>query len=209
MVNNLLRQIRGVALAYLNREERHDTLLQAAMRVAMVEGMAATTVRRVASEAGVAVGQVHHHFSSVSRLRADAFQLLVKQSLSAFAKNSKHVPAVERLQKVLGYPQDEAGKRETRLWNEVSILAERDELIKEAYAASMSDWHSATVEVIHAGIASNEFRSDINPSDISWRLIGLVCGLDGLTQFIELGFSEAEILRHLTAMMESALLATK
>lgn len=193
-------------MAYLNREERHDTLLQAAMRIAICEGMAATTVRRVASEAGVAVGQVHHHFTSVSRLRADAFLLLVKQSLSAFALNSQHLPAVERIQQVLGYPQDEACQRETRLWNEISILAERDELIKEAYAASMSDWHSATVAVIHNGITSDEFRSDINASDIAWRLIGLVCGLDGLTQFTELGFSEAEILRHLAAMMKSELL---
>ncbi|AJI85103.1 TetR family transcriptional regulator [Yersinia enterocolitica] len=193
-------------MAYLNREERHDTILHAAMRVAITEGMNATTVRRVASEAGVAVGQVHHHFTSVSQLRADAFLLLVKQSLAAFAINSQNLPAHERVLLVLGYPQDEAGKRETRLWNEVSVMAERDDLIKEACAISMSDWHQATVEVIDAGIANNEFRSDISASDIAWRLIGLVCGLDGLTQLTELGFSETEILRHLTATMKAELL---
>lgn len=193
-------------MAYLNREERHDTILHAAMRVAITEGMNATTVRRVASEAGVAVGQVHHHFTSVSQLRADAFLLLVKQSLAAFAINSQNLPAHERVLLVLGYPQDEAGKRETRLWNEVSVMAERDDLIKEACAISMSDWHQATVEVIDAGIANNEFRSDISASDIAWRLIGLVCGLDGLTQLTELGFSETEILRHLTATMKAKLL---
>lgn len=195
-------------MAYLNREERHDTILRAAMRVAMTEGMTATTVRRVASEAGVAVGQVHHHFSSVSRLRADAFLLLVKQSLATFAINSQNLPAHQRVLLVLGYPQDEAGKRETRLWNEVSVLAERDDLMKEACVASMSDWHQATVEVINTAMASNEFRSDINASDIAWRLIGLVCGLDGLKQLTELGFSEAEILRHLSAMIKAELLKT-
>ncbi|WP_145570852.1 TetR family transcriptional regulator [Yersinia bercovieri] len=193
-------------MAYLNREERHNTILHAAMRVAITEGMAATTVRRVANEAGVAVGQVHHHFASVSRLRADAFLLLVTQSLAAFTIECQNLPTIERLQQVLGYPQDEMGQRETRLWNEVSILAERDELIKAAYAASMSDWHQATLAVIHAGIANDEFRSDINASDVAWRLIGLVCGLDGLIQFTELAFSEAEILRHLNAMMATELL---
>ncbi|MGE4802647.1 TetR family transcriptional regulator [Yersinia hibernica] len=193
-------------MAYLNREERHDTILQAAMRVAITEGINATTVRRVASEAGVAVGQVHHHFASVSRLRADAFLLLVKQSLAAFTLSSQNLPAQERVLRVLGYPQDEAGKRETRLWNEISILAERDELIRAACAASMSDWHQATLDVINAGIDTNEFRSDINASDVAWRLIGLVCGLDGLTQFPELGCSEAEILRHLATMMKIELL---
>jgi AcrR family transcriptional regulator len=193
-------------LAYLNREERHDTILQAAMRVAISEGMAATTVRRVASEAGVAVGQVHHHFSSVSRLRADAFLCLVKQSLAAFMVSSQQLPATERVLKVLGYPQDEVGQRETRLWNEVSILAERDELIKAAYAVSMSDWHQATLDAIHAGVASGAFRTEMNASDIAWRLIGLICGLDGLIQFTELGFSEAEIMRHLSAIMTTELL---
>ncbi|QHB31933.1 TetR family transcriptional regulator [Yersinia canariae] len=195
-------------MAYLNREERHNTILQAAMRVALSEGMNATTVRRVASEAGVAVGQVHHHFASVSQLRADAFLLLVKQSLAAFTINSQNLPAHERVLQVLGYPQDEVGQRETRLWNEISILAERDELIKEACAASMSDWHQATVDVINSGIETNEFRADINASDIAWRLIGLTCGLDGLTQLTELGFSEAEILRHLAAMIKTELLKT-
>ncbi|CFR16182.1 MULTISPECIES: TetR family transcriptional regulator [Yersinia] len=193
-------------MAYLNREERHDTILQAAMRVAISEGMAATTVRRVASEAGVAVGQVHHHFSSVSRLRADAFLCLVKQSLAAFTVSSQQLPATERVLKVLGYPQDEVGRRETRLWNEVSILAERDELIKVAYAVSMSDWHQATLDAIHAGVASGVFRTEVNASDIAWRLIGLICGLDGLIQFTELGFSEAEIMRHLSAIMTTELL---
>ncbi|NIL01520.1 TetR family transcriptional regulator [Yersinia mollaretii] len=204
-----MSQIKESFLAYLNREERHDTLLQAAMRVAITEGMAATTVRRVASEAGVSVGQVHHHFASVSHLRVDAFLLLVKQSLAAFAQSSQNLPATERVLRVLGYPQDEMCQRETRLWNEVSILAERDELMKTAYAASMSDWHRATLDVINAGIASDQFRSDINPSDVAWRLIGLLCGLDGLIQFTELGFSEAEIMRHLNAMMATELLKSQ
>ncbi|AJJ11917.1 bacterial regulatory s, tetR family protein [Yersinia rohdei] len=193
-------------MAYLNREERHDTILQAAMRVAITEGMTATTVRRVASEAGVAVGQVHHHFTSVSQLRAEVFLLIVKHSLATFRLNSENLPARERLVQVLGYPQDEACQQETRLWNEVSILAERDNLIKQAYAASMTDWHQATVDVITSGVAGHEFRSDINASDVAWRLIGLVCGLDGLTQFTELGFSQAEILRHLAAAMHTELL---
>ncbi|MDN0088858.1 TetR family transcriptional regulator [Yersinia nurmii] len=194
-------------MAYLNREERHSSILNAAVRVAMAEGMAATTVRRVANEAEVAVGQVHHHFASVSQLRADAFLLLVQQSLAAFNIASQNHPAVERLLLVLGYPQDDVGKRETRLWNEVSLLAERDDAIRLAYTQSMSNWHQATVAVINTGRESGEFRSGDDSGNIAWRLIGLVCGLDGMTQFPELHFSEDEILRHLNSMMKSELLS--
>ena len=51
-------------MGYLTRDERREEILQAAMRVALAEGFSAMTVRRIASEAGVATGQVHHHFTS-------------------------------------------------------------------------------------------------------------------------------------------------
>ncbi|EEU8496063.1 TetR family transcriptional regulator, partial [Salmonella enterica subsp. enterica serovar Infantis] len=43
-------------MSYLNRDERREVILQAAMRVALAEGFAAMTVRRIASEADVAAG---------------------------------------------------------------------------------------------------------------------------------------------------------
>lgn len=53
-------------MRYLSKDERREEILQAAMRVALTEGFAAMTVRRIATEAGVATGQVHHHFASAS-----------------------------------------------------------------------------------------------------------------------------------------------
>lgn len=44
-------------MSYLNRDERREVILQAAMRVALAEGFAAMTVRRIASEADVAAGR--------------------------------------------------------------------------------------------------------------------------------------------------------
>lgn len=43
-------------MSYLNRDERREVILQAAMRVALAEGFTAMTVRRIASEADVAAG---------------------------------------------------------------------------------------------------------------------------------------------------------
>lgn len=65
-------------MSYLNRDERREVILQAAMRVALAEGFAAMTVRRIASEADVAAGQVHHHFSSAGELKALAFVHLIR-----------------------------------------------------------------------------------------------------------------------------------
>ncbi len=68
-------------MSYLNRDERREVILQAAMRVALADGFAAMTVRRIASEADVAAGQVHHHFSSAGELKALAFVHLIRTLL--------------------------------------------------------------------------------------------------------------------------------
>ena len=47
--------------------------MQAAMRLALRGGFAAMTVRRIAREAQVAAGQLHHHFTSIGELKAQVF----------------------------------------------------------------------------------------------------------------------------------------
>ena len=61
-------------MAYLNRDQRREMILQAAMQIALAEGFTAMTVRRIATEAQTSTGQVHHHFSSASHLKAEAFK---------------------------------------------------------------------------------------------------------------------------------------
>ncbi|SUU67665.1 transcriptional regulator [Acinetobacter baumannii] len=66
-------------MAYLNRDQRREMILQAAMQIALTEGFTAMTVRRIATEAQTSTGQVHHHFSSASHLKAEAFLKLMEQ----------------------------------------------------------------------------------------------------------------------------------
>lgn len=70
-------------MRYLSKDERREEILRAAMRVALTEGFAAMTVRRIATEAGVATGQVHHHFASAGELKSLAFVRLIRDLLDA------------------------------------------------------------------------------------------------------------------------------
>lgn len=56
-------------MGYLHKDERREVILQAAMRVGLEDGFKAMTVRRIATEAKVAAGQVHHHFTSAGDLK--------------------------------------------------------------------------------------------------------------------------------------------
>lgn len=165
-------------MRYLSKDERREEILQAAMRVALAEGLTAMTVRRIATEAGVATGQVHHHFASGGELKSLAFVRLIRTLLDAdiVAENANWR---ERLHGMLG--SDDGGfEPYIRLWREAQILASRDPEIKSAYILTMEMWHQETVAIIRGGTEAKEFTLTDRAENIAWRLIGLVCGLDGI-----------------------------
>ncbi|MFN1128042.1 TetR family transcriptional regulator [Lelliottia nimipressuralis] len=162
-------------MSYLSKDERREDILQAAMRVALNEGFSAMTVRRIAGEAGIASGQVHHHFTSAGELKALAFVRLIRELLDAeVVGDCRH-----RLRAMLG---SDEGLFEPyiRLWREAQILASRDPDIKSAYVMTMEMWHQDTVAIIRQGAEEKVFTLSDRPENIAWRLIGLVCGLDGI-----------------------------
>ncbi|MHA0874687.1 TetR family transcriptional regulator [Enterobacter pasteurii] len=165
-------------MRYLSKDERREEILQAAMRVALTEGLAAMTVRRIATEAGVATGQVHHHFASAGELKSLAFVRLIRDLLDAEVVG-ENASWRERLHAMLG--SDDGGfEPYIRLWREAQILASRDNDVKGAYVLTMEMWHQETVAIIRAGAQANAFIVNDLPENIAWRLIGLVCGLDGI-----------------------------
>lgn len=163
---------------YLTRDERREVILKAAMQVALNGGFTAMTVRHIATIAGVASGQVHHHFTSIGELKSLAFVRLIREMLD--------MPLVpddanwhERLFAMVG---SDDGRLEPyiRLWREAQLLADSDNDIKGAYLLTMDMWHKETVALILQGTEANEFRPIDSAENIAWRLIALVCGLDGI-----------------------------
>ena len=84
------------------------------MRVALAEGFSAMTVRRIASEAGVATGQVHHHFTSGGELKSLAFIRLIRELLDADVLG-EHASWRARLHAMLG-SDDGRFEPYIRLW---------------------------------------------------------------------------------------------
>lgn len=182
-------------MAYLNKDERREAILHAAMRVALSEGLTSMTVRRIAAEADIAAGQVHHHFASIGELKSQAFIHLIRDLLDA-----EVVPADaswhDKLHAMLG-SDDRHFEPYIRLWREAQILAARDEEIKGAYVLTMEMWHKETVAIIAAGAEEKVFNLHDTPENIAWRLISLVCGLDGIYMLNIAGMDEAAFNKHL------------
>ncbi|WP_347116359.1 TetR family transcriptional regulator [Leclercia sp. S52] len=186
-------------MSYLSKDERREEILHAAMRVALSEGFTGMTVRRIATEAKVATGQVHHHFASAGELKSQAFIRLIRALLDAdvVAENASWR---ERLYAMLG-SDDRSFEPYIRLWREAQLLATRDAEIKGAYVLTMEMWHQETVAIIRAGEQANAFRLKDSAENIAWRLIGLVCGLDGLYVLSMPEMDDAAFNQHLNTLM--------
>lgn len=165
-------------MSYMNRDERREVILQAAMRVALEEGFTAMTVRRIAAEAHVATGQLHHHFASAGELKSQAFVRLIRTLLDAELV-SANASFRERLHAMLG-SEDGGFEPYIKLWREAQVLADKDPEIKSAYLLTMRMWHEETAAIIAHGQKAGEFSSRPDAADVAWRLIALVCGLDGI-----------------------------
>ena len=190
-------------MRYLNRDDRREEILKAAMRVALAEGFTAMTVRRIASEAGVATGQVHHHFTSANELKSQAFIRLIDELLRVEVLPAS-APWRDQLHAMLG--SDEGGLEPyVHLWREALLLANKDAEIKGAYLISMEMWHVKVVELINRGRAAGEFTQGDSAENIAWRLIALVCGMDVICVLGMPDVDETALNRHLAVMIEKEL----
>ena len=195
----------GNFLVYLCKQDRQAAILQAAARVALDEGLAATTVRRVACEASTASGQVHHHFSSAASLRAEAYALVMRELQWDLEATSCHLPALERLQLYLIDAKHERYLQAIRLWREAMLLSEQDDLMKDDFAGSLYDWHRLVTNVIDSGLQSGQFKATDEAQDIAWRLIGLASSFDGMSRLESLGLTREKVAYNLNRAIEKEL----
>ena len=66
-----------------NPDERRDLLIAATLTCLARDGHAGISVRRIASEAGVSVGLLNHHFGTIDALIAETYHKLANELTSA------------------------------------------------------------------------------------------------------------------------------
>ncbi|PKH24698.1 TetR family transcriptional regulator [Enterobacterales bacterium CwR94] len=163
---------------YLNKDQRKETILLAAMNVALAEGFMGMTVRRIAQEAHVSVGQLHHHYASIGELKSLAFVRLIRAHLTLDGV-SDQASWRGKLLFMLG-GSAEGIDPYIRLWREAQILAANDADMRDAYWRTLKMWHLEVVHILQQGIDAQEFRLSDDVQEVTWRMMAFVCGLDGI-----------------------------
>jgi AcrR family transcriptional regulator len=100
--------------------ETRDRILEAARRCVLAEGYAATSTRKVASEAGVPLSQVHYHFASkgglmLALLEAEDRRRLARQT----AMYGDDVPLWQRYEQACDFLEDDLESGYVRVLQEM------------------------------------------------------------------------------------------
>ncbi|TBN32143.1 TetR family transcriptional regulator [Pseudomonas sp. BGI-2] len=72
-------------------DERREMLVAATVRCLVRDGHAGISVRRIATEAGVSVGLLNHHFGSIDALIADTYQKIANELTTALLHEIQQV----------------------------------------------------------------------------------------------------------------------
>lgn len=165
----------------VDHEARRRRIADAVCRVAAREGVEGASLRHVAAEAGVSMGQVQHYFTTKDEMLLFAFQALstrFEQRLAATADRLPPPPTAKALLRALLMAMlctDEAGRAEAPLW--VAFLARAavaPALAETLRTNALTDFATAQ---LRAAQKAGEVPTDLDPHLEATTLFALADGL--------------------------------
>lgn len=165
--------------AYL--DARREEILQAAFRCFGREGMAGTSVRRIAEEADVSPGALYHYFDDKAEILRALADRSVRHNVEAVerAREMEDFAAGlgEAVGRILAGLGTEDGVRSTRanlrLWAEALSSPALLELFGDAYAANRDAVETFLAEAAERG----EVRDDVDPRELAVVALSLLQGV--------------------------------
>ncbi|GGI46006.1 AcrR family transcriptional regulator [Agromyces flavus] len=158
--------------------ERSAEIADAARLIALEHGLAAVTLRAVATRVGVAPALVAHYQPNMDVLVGSTFATVVGTELAEVREHVAALPSPrERLAHLLETLLDGTRDDVTVVWVEAWALGRRNEPLAEAVRTEMDDWRGFVQGIIESGVASGEFETD-DAASVAWQLLGMIDGLN-------------------------------
>lgn len=166
---------------YTRGTETVDAILKAALTVLIDEGAGAFTIRRIAAECGMKVGNVSYHFPRKEML----IQILLDELLESYDKllenriRQPDLTADERLRLLIEICLDDiAGKRTTRLFTELWALANQNEFIADRVRAFYQGVHDFIGEYVAL------LNPRLSPDQVHTVALYISASMEGSTPFL-------------------------
>lgn len=187
---------------YVRGAETVDAIIKAALRVLIDEGAGAFTIRRIAAECGMKVGNVSYHFPKKELL----IQTLLDDIIGNYDKvlertvRQPGLDAAERLRLLIVLCLDDiGGKRTTRLFTELWALANHNEFVADRVRLFYQSVHNTIAEYV------TELNPALNANEVRSVAIYISASMEGATPFLGYEKPWAHHMRAFTAIAAHAL----
>jgi AcrR family transcriptional regulator len=158
-------------------KERRDAIVAAALDVAVVKGLASTTVRDVAAEMGTSSGLIHHYFTSMDDVLAAAFELVATQDLGLSERLMAEASSPVEALRIFFRTYTPADKDWAfQLWLDAWAEAARRPAVQATSRRLNLEWQALLERTIVAGVGSGVFIC-ADPAGAAWRILSLLDGL--------------------------------
>jgi AcrR family transcriptional regulator len=194
----------------VDHNERREAIAHALWRVVDQYGWARATMREVAREAGVSLGQLQHYFSSRAQMLAFAMEFASQQTSRRIARSLGSLDQPPHPRDVLRVVLTEMlplrpDSRATSRMNAAYVLeALHDASLRRQVGLGLQDGRAMVEDLIREAISQGHVRHDCDPAVET----NLVLALTGLVPLLELDVIEpqaalAAIDRHLDRLFGS------
>ena len=164
-------------MARMTPADRREAIVDAALAVARRKGLAATTVRDVASEMGTSSGLIHHYFDSMDEVLAAAFERVAGEDLAETEVLLEQAgDPLELIRAFLASYAPVGDDWAFQLWLDAWAEAARRPLLRETSARLNLAWAALLERAIREGVRDGVFRCD-DPKGAAWRILSVVDGL--------------------------------
>ncbi|WP_273825656.1 TetR/AcrR family transcriptional regulator [Pseudomonas asplenii] len=160
-------------------DERRDLLIAATLRCLARDGHAGISVRRIASEAGVSVGLLNHHFGTLDALIADTYHKLASELTSSLLDEVNQAgSAAEKLEAFLvgSFSPRVLDPQLLGVWVVFWSLIRHSEHVSQSHERS----YGAYLDLIHGLLDDLADSEGFVIRDTRLAAIGLSAMLDGL-----------------------------
>ena len=163
----------------VDHEQRRAQIVEAAWRLIAQKGIAATTMRQIASEAGFANGALRHYFANKHELLLSAFQHVFNATNRRFAASAKHVTALAALDALCLeiMPLDEERILEARIVIPFYEHAVSDPAYAELLQDTMSEWREQFRGFLADARVTGSIHPDTDIESLAEALLTLLQGM--------------------------------
>jgi AcrR family transcriptional regulator len=205
-----------MAAKVVDKKEKKDLIIEAAMQVFVQKGFTKATINDIAGAAGIGKGTVYEYFSNKDEIIHSAFDYFMRSMQLDFQEVlTNDIPAVKKMEFILtGFAGFlDAGKSMLvelmfDFWAE-GIRTQHD---KGSLLKQMNEFYHAYREIfadiLIEGMRDGSFRKDINPQNMGSFIVGALDGV--LVQWLldKDGFDYKGVVKTVTDILLKGLAAS-